>query len=705
VKGRSSKKTSTEMTPGNAGLLLRAFPFSAVVGQEEMKLALILNLIEPRIGGVLIMGHRGTGKSTIVRSLAQLLPLQKRVVDCLVGCDPDDMRSLCDQCRDQKAPDGRLPYQTKPAPVVTLPLGATEDRLCGSISIEDALKKGKKSFEPGLLAKAHRGFLYIDEVNLLEDHLVDVLLDVAASGENVVEREGISFRHPARFVLIGSGNPEEGELRPQLLDRFGLQVEVETLQDIEQRMEIVELRHEFENDPEGFVSRFGVSENEIGLRIINATNALPTVSLDRQLLRRIVVLCQELRIDGHRGELTISKAAAALAAFEGRSQVSDEDVRRVAGMCLRHRLRRDPLETGNDSVRINQKLDQLFPADSAVTSQSARNSSDSAPISGESAEIEGMNNTEPVADTSSSQSAPEVVPPTEKGRIEESSNSKNRPGHSTRRSKETVAGSGKSQMSRSSARGRYSGAVPKRDAASRVAVDVTLRVSLAGRADFSFKPTNVPTGIRAEDLRYKRFVRRAGKLYVLVVDTSGSMAMNRIGQVKGALSTLLQRSYINRDSVAIVSFRCSEASLVLAPSKSVLRAKMALETLPVGGATPLPLGLSKALEVVKRSAGNVNRRPVILLFTDGGANVPLSGSADLPRAEREKLIHAEVELLGQKCREAGAEITVVDTQSHHQFTGQAEVLAKRLQASLASLRNVDDRTWLNTNCGRIIKVG
>jgi magnesium chelatase subunit D len=700
VKGRSSKGKQTATPPLDARSPGKAFPFSAVVGQQEMKLALILNLIDPRIGGVLIMGHRGTGKSTIVRSLAQLLPLQNRVADCLVGCDPDDMRGLCDQCRELFAAGGKLSYQTKSAPVVTLPLGATEDRLCGSISIEDALTKGRKSFEPGLLAKAHRGFLYIDEVNLLEDHLVDVLLDVAASGENLVEREGISFRHPARFVLIGSGNPEEGELRPQLLDRFGLQVEVETLQDIEQRMEIVELRHEFEHDPEGFASRFGATEKETGLRLMNATAALPGISLDRQLLRQIVVLCQELRVDGHRGELTIAKAAVALAAFEGRIHVSDEDVRRVAGMCLRHRLRRDPLETGNDSGRVNQKLDQLFPADSGGISPATGTSRVSPPTSRKSADTEGTAIAASLGDDAGSQSGPEFIPPTEYAGIEESANGKDRPGHSTLRNKETAAGRGKSKVSRPSARGRYSGALPNRDATSRVAVDVTLRVSLAGRADTSVKSAGLPTGIRAEDLRYKRFVRRSGTLYILVVDTSGSMAINRIGQVKGALSTLLQRSYINRDNVSIVSFRCNEASLVLAPSKSVLRAKMALESLPVGGATPLPLGLAKALEVVNRFARTENRRPVILLFTDGRANVSLSGNVDLPRAEREKLIHSEVELLGQKCRAAGAEITVVDTQSPHQFTGQAEVLAKRLKASLASLHNGDERAWLNASGGR-----
>jgi magnesium chelatase subunit I len=338
------------------------YPFAAIVGQEEMKLSLILNVIDPHIGGVLIMGHRGTGKSTAVRALADLLPPITKVKGCLYGCDPAEVIDLCDDCRDAGfRRKGRLPHVLGPVPVVDLPLGATEDRVCGTLDIERALSEGVKAFEPGLLARANRGFLYIDEVNLLEDHLVDVLLDVAASGRNVVEREGVSIGHPARFVLVGSGNPEEGELRPQILDRFGLHAHIVTISDLDLRVQIVERRERFERDPIAFRAEIKAEQTRIRQRIMHAKRHLSEVTMDHDLVRRIAELCLRLRIDGHRGELTMARAARALAAFEGRHCVVPEEVRRVAVMSLRHRLRKDPLATIDSGSRIEQTLDQVFP--------------------------------------------------------------------------------------------------------------------------------------------------------------------------------------------------------------------------------------------------------------------------------------------------------------------------------------------------------
>jgi magnesium chelatase subunit I len=337
------------------------YPFAAVVGQDEMKLSLILNAVDPAIGGVMIMGHRGTAKSTAVRGLADLLPIIKKVKDCFYGCDPNDPNRLCPNCMDRLKREGSLPYATGHVPVVTLPLGATEDRVCGTLDIERALVSGVKAFEPGLLARANRGFLYIDEVNLLEDHLVDLLLDTAASGRNIVEREGISVSHPARFVLVGSGNPEEGDLRPQLLDRFGFHAQIVTVADLDMRVAIVELRERFERDPAAFCKEWAPEQEKLRKRIVKARALVDKAEIPRELLRRIAALCLSLKIEGHRGELTIARAARALAVFEGRTKVEESDVRRVALISLRHRLRRDPLESIDSGLKIEQALEKIFP--------------------------------------------------------------------------------------------------------------------------------------------------------------------------------------------------------------------------------------------------------------------------------------------------------------------------------------------------------
>jgi magnesium chelatase subunit I len=335
------------------------YPFTAIVGQEEMKLSLILNLIENHIGGVLIMGHRGTGKSTVVRALADLLPPVMRVTGCTYGCDPANPPEFCADCLARRNGRLRLPCESGPVPVVELPLGATEDRICGTLDIERALAAGVKVFEPGLLARANRGFLYIDEVNLLEDHLVDLLLDVAASGRNVVEREGIGISHPARFVLVGSGNPEEGDLRPQLLDRFGLYARIVTITDVDARVEIVRRRERFERDPMAFRAEMEPEQARLRRRIARARRLIPRTTIEHALLRQIAELCLRLNVDGHRGELTIMRAARALAAFEGRLEVTVEDIRRVAALSLRHRMRKEALGEVDSGARIQRALDKF----------------------------------------------------------------------------------------------------------------------------------------------------------------------------------------------------------------------------------------------------------------------------------------------------------------------------------------------------------
>ena len=337
------------------------FPFSAIVGQDDMKLAFMIAAVDPSVGGVLVFGDRGTGKSTAVRALAALLPRISVVVGCAYGCDPARPAGLCEACRERKA-GGKLKSALEPVPVVDLPLGATEDRVVGALDLERALSVGEKAFEPGLLARANRGFLYIDEANLLEDHLVDLLLDVAASGENVIEREGLSVRHPARFVLIGSGNPEEGELRPQLLDRFGLAVDVKTPGDIPTRIEVVKRRDAFERDPEGFTQKWRTEEQKLRRRIIAARAALGEVVTTDAALESAARLCVALGTDGLRGELTLIRAARALASLDGDKSVTDDHLRRVAPFALSHRLRRNPLDEAGSTVRVSRAVNELFAA-------------------------------------------------------------------------------------------------------------------------------------------------------------------------------------------------------------------------------------------------------------------------------------------------------------------------------------------------------
>ena len=334
------------------------FPFSAIVGQEEMKTALLIGAVDPSIGGVLVFGDRGTGKSTAVRALAALLPAMQIVAGCRYACDPLLDRAQC--ATDCTLRDGGFDTATVPVPVVDLPLGATEDRVVGALDLERALTQGVKAFEPGLLARANRGFLYIDEANLLEDHLVDLLLDVAASGENVVEREGISVRHPARFVLIGSGNPEEGELRPKLLDRLGLSVEVRTPGDLAARVDVVRRRDAFDQDPAAFHARWQQADGAVRDQINAARARLPRVTMPDRTLEQAARLCMSLGTDGLRGELTLIRAARALACLQDDAVVGDSHLRQVAPSALRHRLRRNPLDEAVSTTRVERAVAELF---------------------------------------------------------------------------------------------------------------------------------------------------------------------------------------------------------------------------------------------------------------------------------------------------------------------------------------------------------
>jgi magnesium chelatase subunit D len=632
-----------------------AYPFVAILGQQEMKLALILNVIDPLIGGVLIMGHRGTGKSTAVRGLTGLLPEIRVVSDCGYQCDPKDTPTLCASCEERLRADGKLQSHLEPVQVVELPLGATEDRVCGSINLERAFKDGAAVLEPGLLARANRGFLYIDEVNLLEDHLVDLLLDVAASGINRVEREGISVEHPARFVLIGSGNPEEGELRPQLLDRFGLHPEVKTETDPERRVAIVELRDAFDRDPIAFNSRFADQQKEIGARIVRARRALPKTKINRALLLNAAQLCAELNIEGQRGELTLVRAARAYAAFDGRSKVSADDLKRVAPMALRHRLRQNAFEDGAATERIEQALDHINPNSSRKTkpveNPAGSRSDQSQSENGNSAKVE----------------PPPPAAAAIKIRLPG-------PNKTPLRSAFEKRSSGKKKRHISENTGRHVRSVNYQTAAKRIAVAATVRAMLMMGQQSS------------EALRYKLFSRKHGALFVFLIDTSGSMARHRIAIAKRAILDLLRQSYVNRDRVAIVAFRGDSASVALPPSRSILRARRAIDSLIVGGGTPLSAGLVATSNLIE-CGGAKEGHKWVFVFTDGRANVPLK-SSPVAAKDRDVVIVEELNQLGARLRKLGAHVVVANTQRKFEFTDEPKRLAQCLNAQLITVSDI-----------------
>ncbi len=643
-----------------------------------MKLALLLNVVDPLIGGVLIMGHRGTGKSTAVRALADLLPQIEVVTGCPYNCDPKD---LCDECAAKKS----ITSQRVPVPVVELPLGATEDRVCGTIDIERALAAGRKAFDPGLLAHANRGFLYIDEVNLLEDHLVDLLLDVAVTGLNKVEREGISVEHPATFVLIGSGNPEEGELRPQLLDRFGLHAEVKTENYLQNRIDIVERRERYDRDREVFCEKYAGDQEQLRKRITKARASLGKIACDRSVLEKIAQLCADLKVDGHRGELTIMRAARALSAFEGRRAVTDNHVKRVSAMSLRHRLRRDALDETATSEQIEQAVDEVFPRP-APTQPSPGNGGDvhdqnqpgrtSKQDRRQRATASGSSSRPNTADTLSS---PAVEGKSGELRLEEHLRTQDR-GDKTRTQSRRSSGA---KTALAQGRGRYMRAVSYRSEGARIAIDATLR-ALVG-LDSSLRSGSL-SRVNSQVLRYKLLKHKRGTLYVFAIDASGSMAANRIARAKSTILKLLRKSYLNRDSVAIVSFHGTSANVDLPPSRSILRARRVLDSLRMGGSTPLALGLVTTIELLEL-VGNKFGENVVLLFTDGRSNVPLRRGGMNLRAFRRVKIESELRELSVGLSRTRARVVVVDTQKEFESSEETRALAKILRAQIVKLNS------------------
>ena len=592
------------------------FPFSAVVAMDDMRLALILNAISPAIGGVLVRGEKGTAKSTAVRALTAVLPPVEVVAGCRFSCSPTAPDTQC--------PDGPHPAagptELRPARLVELPVGATEDRLTGSLDVGRALTEGVTSFQPGLLAAAHRGVLYVDEVNLLHDHLVDLLLDAAALGTSYVERDGVSVRHAARFLLVGTMNPEEGELRPQLLDRFGLTVEAVAPRDPATRAQVVRRRMEFDADPAEFTRRFAADEAALAASITAAQARLPAVVLGDEELERIAGVCASFDVDGLRADIVIARTAAAHAAWHGRDAVTREDIRVAALLALPHRRRRNPFDApGLDEEQLDDALGEDPGPDDEPDPQPpgqgpGDDGPDGTPPDGSTSSGDGQ---APADDTSAADE--EQAPARGAGRESVVAS-----GATFRARRLEVPGKGRGAAGRRSRAYTDTGATvgvrQRRQQVRDLHVNATLIASAPHQRGRGRKGPGLI--LRHDDLRERRREGRESNLVLFVVDASGSMAAaRRMEAVKGAVLSLLLDAYQRRDKVGLISFRGAKADLLLPPTSSADAAARRLETMPTGGRTPLVAGLTEAYATLRRERlRDPLRRALLVLVTDGRHN-------------------------------------------------------------------------------------
>ncbi|MET8949249.1 putative cobaltochelatase [Streptomyces sp. NPDC004393] len=638
------------------------FPFTAVVGQDDLRLALLLNAVSPAVGGVLVRGEKGTAKSTAVRALSALLPQVDVVVGCRFSCAPAAPDPACPDGPHEPGPGAR-----RPSRMVELPVGASEDRLVGALDIERALAEGVKSFEPGLLAQAHRGILYVDEVNLLHDHLVDLLLDAAAMGASYVEREGVSVRHAARFLLVGTMNPEEGELRPQLLDRFGLTVEVSASREPDQRVEVVRRRLAYDDDPAGFAARWAEEEAAVRARIVAARELLPSVRLGDGALRQIAATCAAFEVDGMRADIVMARTATALAAWAGRTEVLAEDVRQAALLALPHRRRRNPFDApGLDEDKLDETLEQFGDGDEdddpdpdGPGGGGGQPTPDDGPESG--------------GDTAAQPEAGESGQPQSSGAGKQQAV---RAAEPFRTKVLTVPGLGDGAAGRRSRarteHGRTTGARRPRGALTKLHLAATVRAAAPHqRARGRSGPGLV---VRRDDLRQATREGREGNLVLFVVDASGSMAARqRMSAVKGAVLSLLLDAYQRRDKVGLVTFRGTAAEVALPPTSSVDAAAARLQSLPTGGRTPLAAGLLKAHDVLRvERLRDPARRALVVVVTDGRATGGAEPVALAGRAA--SLLAAE-----------GVASVVVDCESGPVRLGLAGRLAEELDGTAVTL--------------------
>jgi magnesium chelatase subunit D len=664
------------------------FPFTALVGQERMRMALILNAINPQIGGVLIRGERGTAKSTAARALAVLLPEIGVVADCPFNCDPAHPESLCDNCRERQEMGEMFTVVRRRTRFVDLPVSATEDRVVGTLDIEKAIKKGERHFEPGVLAAANRGLLYVDEVNLLDDHVVDLLLDSAAMGVNVVEREGISFSHPARFILVGTMNPEEGDLRPQLLDRFALCVEIRGIRHPEARMEILERYVQFERAPEKFYQKWEHQEKQLSEEIAKAQELLPEVTYCKRDLYTIAELTAAMEVDGHRADIVILKAALAHAAYRGRPSINEEDILVAAQLALPHRMKRQPFQ--DRELQFQELAERLDQVRSELDEEQAIMSPQEA--TGDEAEVkknELNTKQEPAPapegtpqpqrqDHDEGDKGPQTEMPVDIGDIFRSRRLQTPLDRMFRR------GAGKRSFTRTERkRGRYTTSRPAHGPTTDIAFDATIRQAAPyqlRRHSGDGQRGDTVFSITMDDLHKKVRVRRAANLILFVVDASWSMAAaERMEATKGAVMTLLMDAYQRRDQVGLVTFQKEQAALILPPTSSVELAKKALTDIPVGGKTPLSAGLLLAYRVLTRQMrANPEVMPLMILLTDGAGNVSMT---DLPPQEE---AHRVASLIHQ----SGIRSAVINMEHVSFDRGLAQGLADVLGAHCYALREL-----------------
>ncbi|MEY9837758.1 magnesium chelatase subunit D [Streptacidiphilus sp. EB103A] len=645
------------------------YPFTAIVGMDDLRLSLLLNAVSPQVGGVLVRGEKGTAKSTMVRALAGLLPSIAVVDGCRFACDP--------AAPDAQCPDGPhdlgLPDAERATRLVELPVGVSEDRIVGSLDLERALAEGVKAYEPGLLAAAHRGVLYIDEVNLLNDHLVDLLLDAAAMGRSYVEREGVSVRHAARFLLVGTMNPEEGELRPQLLDRFGLTVEVAATREPVERAEVVRRRLAYDADPEGFAERWAQEEKELAVRITAARSLLPSVVLGDPALRQITAVCAAFEVDGLRADIVMARTAVALAAWAGRTDVIAEDVRTAAQLALPHRRRRNPFDApGLDEEKLEQTLEQSAgeepdggPEDDGPGPEGPPDGGGPDGPSGGGQDAPEQEASGEGAEAAPSRTAPAPPQPAA-------------PAASPYRTRLlTVPGLGEGAGGRRSRARTDSGGHTVRAARPTGALQ---RLHLAATIQAA-APHQLARGrdgralrLRRDDFREQIREGRESNLVLFVVDASGSMAARqRMSAVKGAVLSLLMDAYQRRDKIGMVTFRGSDAVLALPPTSSVEVGAARLEQLPTGGRTPLAAGLLRAHETLRlERLRDPRRRPLLVVVTDGRAT---GGPQALPDARR------AAQLLAAQ----GTAAVVVDCESGPVRLGLAAELAQHLAGEVVRL--------------------
>ncbi len=614
------------------------FPFSAITGQEKMKKALLLNAVNPRIGGVLVRGEKGTAKSTAVRALARLLPEIEVVAGCPYNCDPGDAGLICQSCRDRLGDAQRIEKVLRRVQVVDLPVSATEDRVVGSLDFEHAVRYGRARFEPGLLARANRGIIYVDEVNLLDDHIVDVLLDVAATGVNVVERESVSYSHRAEFILVGTMNPEEGGLRPQLIDRFGLCVQVEGVTDPARRVEIVRRRDEFDADPLGFIARWREKERQLREKITAARCLLPTVTISPDLLELIAELSMEALVAGHRADIVMAAASSTIAAWHGRNRVTEGDVYEAADLVLFHRVREAPPpspEQPGASPEEQEDSPEQEEEDDSREQEPPEQPEEAPPLPDqESLEPEDQKQQEDQErDREKEQNTPPPAAP------EERVFAVGQPFQTKRisydRDRMLRKGSGRRSRTRTASKaGRYVRSTMQRKN-NDLAFDATVRAA----APYQPRRRRGGTAIAIEtgDIREKVREKRIGNFLLFVVDASGSMgARQRMVETKGAILSLLLDAYQKRDRIGMVAFRGSAAEMILPPTGSVEMAHKLLEELPTGGKTPLSAGLIKAYEVARTHLyKDSDISPLLIIISDGKGNV--SAGADKPLAEARRV--------------------------------------------------------------------